>query len=302
MKMNSRFAKVTVASGLVVATGAAVLGLTGFASAEMARQSSAVVTVADTAAGEGTTDASNLGTLQAEGSVRADSAESTTGVVKSRPQVLAAAANTLGVTEAELVAELKSGKSIKNVADAKNIDIATVTDAMVAAVKTHLDAEVAAGQHTQEEADKKLAEFTTRVSDMVNRTGVPHGKGGKGGHGGKHGMGRAPFATSNLAETLKLSASELQTELRAGKSIKQIADAQNINIDDVKNVLTADFKAHLDEEVASGHHTQAEADEKLAGFTARLDDMVNRVRPAGGPEGRGGHGGHGGGHGRGDRH
>jgi hypothetical protein len=30
--------------------------------------------------------------------------------------------------------------------------------------------------------------------------------------------------------------------------------------------------------------------------------MVNRVRPAGGPEGRGGRGGHGGGHGRGDRH
>ncbi|MFM2047298.1 MAG: hypothetical protein RL383_1375, partial [Actinomycetota bacterium] len=45
----------------------------------------------------------------------------------------------------------------------------------------------------------------------------------------------------------------------------------------------------------------AEADAKLAGFTARLDDIVNNVRPAGAP-GKGGHGpmgGHGGRHGHG---
>jgi len=291
MKINSRFAKVAVASGLVVATGAAVLGLTGFASAQVARQSSAVITVADNATGDGTTDASNLGTLQAEGTVSADSTESTTGVVKSRPQILAAAAKALDMTEAELIAELQGGKSIKQVADAKNVDIKTVTDAMVAALKTHLDEEVASGEHTQAEADAKLAEFKTRVTEMVNQTGMPHGKGGRGDHGGGHGMGRAPFATANLAKVLKLTDAELQTELQSGKTIKQIADAQNVDIADVKKVLADDFKAHLDEEVASGEHTQAEADAKLAEFKTRLDDMVNGVRPAGGPEGRGGRGG-----------
>jgi cytidylate kinase len=297
MKINSRFAKVAVASGLVVATGAAVLGLTGFASAEIARQSSAVVTVADNAIGDGTTDASNLGTLQAEGSVSADSAETTTGVVKSRPQIISAAAKALGMTEAELIAELQGGKSIKQVADAKNVDISKVTDAMVAAMKAHLDEEVASGEHTQAEADAKLVLFKARLDDMVNRIGVPHGKGGHGDRGGKHGMGRAPFATANLAKVLKVTEAELQSELQSGKTIKQIADAQNVDIADVKKVLIADFKAHLDEEVASGEHTQAEADAKLAAFTSRVDDMVNGVRPAGGHEGRGGHGGrHGHGH------
>jgi lipoate-protein ligase A len=291
MKMNSRFAKVAVASGLVVATGAAVLGITGFASAQVARQSSAVVTVADNAQGEGTTDASNLGTLEAEGSVSAESAESTTGVVKSRPQILAAAAKALGITEAELVTELQANKSIKQVADAKNVDIATVTDAMVSAMKAHLDEEVASGEHTQAEADAKLTEFKTRLTEMVNKTGLPHkGKGG-------HGMGRAPFATANLAKVLNLSETELQTELQSGKTIKQIADEKNVDIADVKAVLTADFKAHLDEEVASGEHTQAEADAKLTEFTARLDDMVNGVRPVGGKGGHGGRHGHGRGHG-----
>lgn len=200
MKINSRFAKVAVASGLVVASGAAVLGITGFASAQFANESAAVVSVADDngVVGNRTTDDSQLGTLQAEGTVSADSAEATTGTVKSRPQILAAAAEALNMTEAELIAELQSGKSIKQVADAKNVDIDTVTKAMVAAFKAHLDEEVASGEHTQAEADAKLAEFKTRLDDMVNGVrpaGGPEGRGGKGGHGGRHGhgpMGDAP--------------------------------------------------------------------------------------------------------------
>jgi len=298
MKINSRFAKVAVASGLVVATGAAVLGITGFASAQVARQSSAAVSVADDngVVSNGTTDSSQLGTLQAEGTVSADSAEATTGTIKSRPQILAAAAEALGMTEAELVTELQAGKSIKQVADAKNKDIDAVIAKMTAAMKAHLDEEVASGEHTQAEADAKLAEFKTRVTEMVNQVGMPHGKGG---HGGRGGHGPAKFATANLAKVLKLTDAELQTQLQSGKTIKQIADAQNVDIDDVKKVLADDFKAHLDEEVASGEHTQAEADAKLAEFKTRLDDMVNGVRPAGGPEGRGGKGGHGGRHGHG---
>jgi DNA-binding CsgD family transcriptional regulator len=294
MKINSRFAKVAVASGLVVATGAAVLGLTGFASAQFAGPSSAVVTVADgNAVGGGTTDSSNLGTPQVEGSVSADSAETSTGEVKSRPQILAAAAEALGMTESELKTELQSGKSIKQIADAKNVNIDTVIAKMTAAVKAHLDAEVASGEHTQAEADAKLAEFQTRVTEMVNKNGLPP-RGGRGDHGRRGGHGPAKFATANLATVLKLTEAELKTELQSGKSLKQIADAKNVDIADVKAVLESDFKAHLDEEVASGEHTQAEADAKLAEFKTRLDDMVNGVRPAGGHGGRGGHGrGHG---------
>ena len=294
MKINSRFAKVAVASGLVVATGAAVLGLTGFASAQFAGPSSAVVTVADgNAVGSGTTDSSNLGTPQAEGSVSADSAETSTGTMKSRPQVLAAAAEALGITEAELKTELQGGKSIRQVADAKNVNIDTVIAKMTAAVKAHLDAEVASGEHTQAEADAKLVEFQTRVTEMVNKTGLPQ-RGGGGDHGRRGGHGPAKFATANLATVLKLTEAELKTERQSGKSLKQIADAKNVDIADVKAVLESDFTAHLDAEVASGKHTQAEADAKLAEFKTRLDDMVNGVRPAGG---HGGHGGHGRGHG-----
>jgi DNA-binding CsgD family transcriptional regulator len=306
MKINSRFTKVAVAAGLVVATGAGVLGLTGFASAQMANNSPAAVVSA-----ERTTSADALSTLDAYGSVSAASddvnAQATNPAEETRrPSPIAEAANALGMTEAELKTELQAGKSIADVAKAKNIDLDTVIAKLTTAFKAHLDEEVASGKHTQTEADAKLAEFKTRVTEMVNTTGLPMrgGKGGPGGHEGKGGHGPQKFATAQLATTLKLTETELQTQLKSGKTIKQIADAQNVDIADVKATLTADFKAHLDEEVASGEHTQTEADAKLAEFTTRLDDMVNGVRPAGGkgghgPEGKGGHGGrgHGGRHG-----
>ena len=293
MKINSRFTKVAVAAGLVVATGAGVLGLTGFASAQVAR----INTPAVVASANSTTDASQLGNLEAEGMVSAESVETASGAIAgatSRPSPLAEAAKALGMTEAELKTELEAGKSIADVAKAKSIDLDEVIAKLTASFKAHLDEEVASGEHTQAEADAKLAEFKTRVTTMVNTAGLPM-HGGKGGHGGH---GPAKFATAKLAATLKLTETELQTQLQSGKTLKQIADAQNVDIADVKATLTADFKAHLDEEVKSGEHTQAEADAKLAEFTTRLDDMVNGVRPVGGkgghgPGGKGGRGGHG---------
>jgi lipoate-protein ligase A len=293
MKINSRFTKVAVAAGLVVATGAGVLGLTGFASAQMAN-TPAVVVSADAA-----TSIDGLGNIEASGTATPVSgdvnAQATDPAADAtRPSPLADAAKALGMTEAELKTELQAGKSIADVAKTKSVDLDKVIAALTAGFKAHLDEEVKSGEHTQAEADAKLAEFKTRVTTMVNTAGLPM-HGGKGGHGGH---GPAKFATAKLATTLKLTETELQTQLKSGKTLKQIADAQNVDIADVKATLKSDFKAHLDEEVASGEHTQAEADAKLAEFTTRLDDMVNGVRPVGGmgghgPGGKGGRGGHG---------
>jgi hypothetical protein len=111
-----------VATGLVVATGAGVLGLTGFASAQVARSNSAAVV----ASADSTADALQLGRLEAEGMVSAESAEITAGAIAgstSRPSPLAEAAKALGMTEAELKTELEAGKSIADIAKAKNINL-----------------------------------------------------------------------------------------------------------------------------------------------------------------------------------
>jgi len=299
MKIKSRFTKIAVASGLVVASGAAVLGITGFASAEVAQRSN-VVAVAqatettlptDTAAGTTPAAPSSIATPTTPSVEKAD-----------RPSPLAAASKVLGITEAELKTELEAGKSVADVAKAKNIDLATVKAALLAEAKAHIDAEVAAGKHTAAEGAAKLAEMTSRIDTMLTTAGLPargpHGEGGKGGHGGKGGPGK--FMTATLATTLKLTQEELKTQLHSGKSLADVAKAQSVDIADVKAALTSDFSAHLAEEVTSGEHTQAEADAKIAEFKTNLDTMVNRVGPAGGMKGEGrGPGGPGGRHGHG---
>jgi hypothetical protein len=290
MKIKSRFTKIAVASGLIVASGAAVLGMTGFASAQVAQRSN-VVAVAQA------TD-TTLPTNPAAGTTAVDpaapSVDAPTAMPSEmkgdRPSPLAAASKVLGVTEAELKTELQAGKSVADVAKAKNIDLATVKAALLAEAKAHIDAEVAAGKHTAAEGAAELAKVTSRIDTMLTTAGLPaRGPQGMGGHEGKGGPGK--MMSEAVAKVLKLTTTELKTQLHSGKSLADVAKAQSVDIADVKTVLTSDFTAHLAEEVTSGEHTQAEADAKLAAFKTNLDTMVNRVGPAGGMRGEGrGHG------------
>ena len=289
MKITSRLTKVAVASGLIVATGASVLGITGFASAQVAQRSN-VVAVAQATETTVPTDTAAGTTPAVPNSGATPAAPTTPSVVKTdRPSPLATVSKVLGITETELKTELEAGKSVSDVAKAKNIDLATVKAALLAEAKAHIDAEVAAGKHTAAEGAAKLAEMTSRIDTMLTTAGLPargpHGKGGPEGKGG------GKFMSATLATTLKLTQEELKTQLHSGKSIADVAKAQSVDIADVKTVLTSDFTAHLAEEVTSGKHTQAEADAKLAEFKTNLDTMVNRVGPAGGMKGEGrGHG------------
>jgi methyl coenzyme M reductase subunit D len=262
MKKHSQFTRIAVATGLVLSSSAAVLGVTSFASAKGG--ASARLGVTSTAvAGQQSMKHQGRGPMG--------------GGTKSE-----ALAKVLNLTATELQTQLKSGKSLADIAKTQNVAITAVTAVLIADFKTHLDAEVASGKHTQAEATVKLTEFTARVTDMVNgvrSTGGPMG--------GKKGGGTKSEA---LAKVLNLTATELQTQLKSGKSLADIAKTQNVAITAVTAVLIADFKTHLDAEVASGKHTQAEATAKLTEFTARVTDMVNGVRPTGGPMG-GKHGG-----------
>lgn len=104
---------------------------------------------------------------------------------------LDAAATALGMTVEELRTALADGSTIAEVAAAQGVAVQTVIDALLAEVQAHLDAEVAAGEHTAEEAAAKLAAATARITEMVNNP-MPErpagdcepGRGERRGHGG----------------------------------------------------------------------------------------------------------------------
>ena len=104
---------------------------------------------------------------------------------------LDAAAAVIGITTDELQTALQSGQTLAEIAVANGSSAQAVIDALVAEVKAHFDEEVAAGEHTQADADARLAEATTRITDMVNNGGMAGGPGmggpGMGGGRGHHG-------------------------------------------------------------------------------------------------------------------
>lgn len=266
MKTHSRFTRIVLAGGIIAASGGAALGLTGIASASLSGPSPA----------------------QSE-AMPADLAQihHAAGDIGKGPKFVSdTLAEALGMTVEELHDAVRSGKSIAQIANDQGKSLDAVKLVMIAEFSAHLDEHVAERKITREQADARLAKFTERLDEIVNRT-KPEGPG----RGGRR-MGAIKEASEELASVLNLTQDELRTQLRSGKSLAEIAEAQDVDVDDVKKVLTDEFSVHLDEHVAEGTITREQADARLAKFTERLDDMVNKSLPeAGRHGGRRGHGG-----------
>ena len=94
--------------------------------------------------------------------VPAAAAKAALGVAKDG---LTAAAKALGITPAELGSMLRNGQTLKDVAGTKNVPYESVTAAVLAAVKSDLDAAVAAGTIKQARADRVLARLEANLAD-----------------------------------------------------------------------------------------------------------------------------------------
>ena len=105
---------------------------------------------------------------------------------------LAAAATYLGVTQADLLRSLQSGKTLAQVAGATSgKSVAGLIDALVAAEKTELAAAVKAGTITQAQSDQIATTLRDRFTALVNGTRPAH----DGWHGGGLRPGFAPRGT-----------------------------------------------------------------------------------------------------------
>ncbi len=177
---------------------------------------------------------------------------------------LATAAKTIGISEADLKTALRNGQSLAQVAESKGVDPAKVITVLVEEAKAKLAEEVKAGRITQAQADERSADLQARVTEHVNRTGGP-GKGGRGKDGpGRKGRGPGLAAA---AAAIGISEADLATELRAGKSIAQVAQSKGV---DPAKVITAIV------EVA-----KAKMAERAATLQERVTEQVNRAGAGG---------------------
>jgi DNA-binding CsgD family transcriptional regulator len=82
--------------------------------------------------------------------------------------------------------------------------------------------------------------------------------------GGMMGAGISQIALlESAAKALNLSITQLDTELRSGKTLTEIATAQKVSLETVKNAVLGSLKTQLAAAVKAGSLTQAQADQIL---------------------------------------
>jgi hypothetical protein len=168
----------------------------------------------------------------------------------ARGGALSPAAAYLGVGEAQLRSEVRSGRSLAQIAaSTPGRSAAGLIEAIVAARKSRLQAQ--------------LASLKTRVTAQVER-----------GH-----TGRGARRASVVAGYLGLDRRALVAKLRSGMTLAQIADSTpgRTRAGLVAALVAARTKA-LAAKVAAGELTQAQEQRRLALLPQRLERLVERVR------------------------
>ena len=153
---------------------------------------------------------------------------------------------------------------------AKRLDVtpAELKAAIEGAYAARIDAAVAAGKITKEQAD--AMKQRAKEGELPLLGGRGHGGFGRH-HGGFGHVGKSLTATATY---LGLTEAELRTQLASGKSLAEIAKAQGKSVEGLEAKLKAETKAKLDAAVKAGRLTQAQAEAILSRMTAMLGDMI----------------------------
>ena len=171
----------------------------------------------------------------------------------------AVVAQTLGLSVADLDAAKEAGKHLPQLAEEQGVDMETVKAAMKAEATRQVNQAVADGTITQAQADRILRR-------IENGRGPGHGPGCGGRHGDR--QGGPEFMDQDamkavVAQTLGLSVADLDAAKEAGKHLPQLAEEQGVDMETVKAAMKAEATRQVNQAVADGTITQAQADRIL---------------------------------------
>ncbi|TME71612.1 MAG: hypothetical protein E6H89_02740 [Chloroflexi bacterium] len=182
---------------------------------------------------------------------------------------ITAAATYIGITEAQLRTELGTDKSLADVAIAHG----KTRDGLIAAL-------TAAQQQN--------------IATLVDQKGIGARPNPANGYGPGPGFGRGPgdrnlIGDSDAAAATYLGTTEadLETKMRAGQTLAQIANATaGKSRDGLLNALVADATAKIDAAQKAGTITADQATQLKANLSTRLSQLVDNTGPFPGRRGR----------------
>ena len=214
--------------------------------------------------------------------------------------VLDAAAKALNLSTQDLLEKLSDGKTtIADVAQQQKVDVGDVISAMEKVSDNDISNLVNNPLSTRP-SFKGRGPFGGRGgSGAVGGSGGPGMPGGFGGGLGFGLPGGLGGSIDGLATTLHLSTQDLFKDLASGKSIADIAKAQNVDINTVISTLVTDATTAINAAVKAGHVQSDQATKIEANLKDEITKLVNGSLSSGFGHfgafgGRGGKGGPGG--------
>ncbi len=188
-------------------------------------------------------------------------------------------ADELNLDVAALREAVRNGSTIAEAAAAQGVDENTLVAALVTAQGEALDALVAEGRITQEEADERKAGAEERIREMVTSERPFIMRGGPGGPGrGFPGL----EMLGDVAEELGLDTEALRASLAEGNTLAEAAAAQGVTEDALVDALVAAAEERIRELVNQepGLRLQDRLSEGTPG-----DDSSESPTPEGSTEG-----------------
>ncbi|HEY7693494.1 MAG TPA: hypothetical protein VH816_14245 [Gaiellaceae bacterium] len=183
----------------------------------------------------------------------------------------AAIAAYLGLTPAQLREQLRSGKSLAQIAVAQGKTVAGLEAAIVADVQAHLDRAVSNGRLSSAQETALLSRLKARLDGLVNHA-FPAGAR----------VRLHPRLGAAVTTYLGVTPAQLRAELRAGKSLAQIATAHGKSVAGLKSAILARVKARLDHAVTSKRLSADREQAILDRLSAHLDELLDRTLPVAG--------------------
>jgi len=176
----------------------------------------------------------------------------------------AAVAETSGVFDA------KAEHQAFEASVAKQLGVTTqqLENAYKTAALERLDAAVAAGRITKEQADVMRSRIES--GGFLGPFGMLGGPGMQG-PGGGH--------LSAAAAYIGIDETTLADKLQSGQSLADVARANGKSVEGLKQALIADEKKELDQAVEDGRLTDTQRDELLSRVESQVDEMINRTGP-----------------------
>jgi hypothetical protein len=187
--------------------------------------------------------------------------------------VVQIAADETGLTPREIAALVMQGSTLAEVITANGGDVQAVIDAAIAALTDRISQAVAAGSLTQQQADEMLANLSAVIDQALN--GAYRLGEGRGISRDQVQENGARILVQAAADATGLTPQAVLAELRQGSTLTEVVTANGGSVQAVLDTALQSATDRINQAVASGRMTQAQADELIANLTQRLTSMMN---------------------------